>query len=64
MTRKDYILIAAALKASQIAPELTDHPETARLQFIFTCRTMATELAATNTRFDRVRFLKAAGAQS
>lgn len=64
MTRKDFELIAAALKASKIAPELTDAPLTAHLQFVFTCRTVATELATTNPRFDRERFLNACGAES
>lgn len=50
MTRKDYILIAAALKAAQTIPQAA--------------RNLADQLAQDNLRFDRTRFLEACGVQS
>lgn len=60
MTRKDYILIAAALKAARIATEtdITVYALNA------TAHTVSDALALDNSRFDRIRFLKACGALS
>lgn len=58
MTRKDYILIAAALKASRdFYPGLVDYPKVHDR----VADKMADTLAAENVRFDPDRFLKAAG---
>lgn len=58
MTRKDYILIAAAIASMPThAPALRTARESA-------ARVLADALAADNPRFDRGRFLKAAGVQS
>ena len=60
MTKKDYILIAAALKAARpIGDE----------DYIYTvcdvhCEAIADALGRDNPRFDRARFLAAAGVQS
>lgn len=50
MTRKDYVLIAAALREARTVAEAA--------------RLLADQLAQDNPRFDRERFLKAAGVQS
>ena len=62
MSRKDYIRIAAALKDSRAQtfndPQLikaADH------QHALTAMALATALKEDNSRFDRERFLKAAG---
>ncbi len=57
MTRKDYVLIAAAIKAASAAP---GYPE----RNAFVAFSLADALATDNPRFDRVRFLKACGVQS
>lgn len=58
MTRKDYILIAAALKnAREVQPE-------ASLGIDVAAWHMCESLARDNPRFDRERFLKAAGVVS
>lgn len=59
MTRKDYILIAAALKEARdtIASEY-------HLGYKQAAYCLADALARDNPRFDRERFLKAAGVQS
>ena len=67
MTRKDYILIAEALKAAML-PRLKHHTDDRSLVFncgvesaaIRVCDTLARD----NPRFDRERFLKACGVQS
>jgi len=56
MTRKDYILLADAIKA---AVEATDYPE--RLGAQLAANEIAHRLQQDNPRFDRARFLKAAG---
>jgi len=57
MTRKDYILIAAALKASRM-----QLPTDAQIvQHRFSCTLMADTLSRDNPRFERERFLTACG---
>ncbi len=60
MTKKDYELIAAALKVAG------DHAGSAERtdQHRRDCSILAAELASENPRFDRARFLKAAGVAS
>ena len=65
MTRKDYILIADALKNAQPMCKLNDFAD----EMVSAChrdvaRTLADALGRDNPRFDRERFLKAAGVQS
>ena len=63
MTRKDYILIAAAL-ARPIKPFSTSaQTHAALITWEDTCRHVADALARDNPRFDRERFLKAARVQ-
>lgn len=61
MTRKDFELIAAAIKEAQTMFPASDAGSCARLG----ARTVAIELAArlraTNPRFDREKFLAACG---
>jgi hypothetical protein len=63
MTRKDYILIADALKAARSSYTLPNvaiyHNGIANA-----AQRLADALARDNPRFDRERFLKAAGVQS
>lgn len=63
MTRKDYELIAAALRDTR---DLTDWAEPhglAELNGVArAAQTLADRLHSTNPRFDRARFLKACGA--
>ncbi len=62
MTRKDFQLIADALKESKPEAEKKFHNQTAYMtQFMITCHCMADALATTNPRFDRDRFLTACG---
>lgn len=65
MTRKDYIVIAAALKEtrSQICQK---EPDTEELLDGVSCASeyIADALSRDNPRFDRERFLKACGVQS
>lgn len=56
MTRKDYILLAEALKA---VADATEYPE--RLGALLAANEIAHRLQQDNPRFDRARFLKAAG---
>jgi hypothetical protein len=59
MTRKDFELIAAALKASRV-----DRPTDSMIvQHRFTCRIMADDLARTNPGFKPDRFMEACGYQ-
>lgn len=66
MTRKDYILLAEALKDSVCitAGRSMDYEIGCRTQFEVTAHKVASMLAHENPRFDRVRFLVAAGVQS
>ncbi len=64
MTRKDYILIAEAVKASR--PETPHSPDDKPYlsQCFATANALARALANDNPRFDRERFLKACGVRS
>lgn len=68
MTRKDFELIAAAIKASKPVHDTQMDDSAVRLsaemQFAATAASIATALAKTNSSFDRARFLAAAGVQS
>lgn len=57
MTRKDYVLIAEALKEARRVSQYPDGISTA-------ARCIAGALAAANPRFDRARFLRACGVLS
>ena len=59
MTRKDYILIAAALNDAARWPTSVE-----RRSLDMIADALADALARDNPRFDRERFLKAAGVQS
>ena len=61
MTRKDYILIAAALRDARTYA--AQHPEQFADVGVTIVHTLADRLANDNPRFDRERFLKAAGVQ-
>jgi len=61
VTRKDYVLLAQALNAA--LDRLTGPSE--EIDGIrYAAMSIAAALAAENPRFDRARFLKAAGVQS
>jgi hypothetical protein len=63
MTRKDYVLIAAALKAAR--DEIPVGGAGAEyLANSVAARHIANALASDNARFDRARFLAACGVQS
>ena len=64
MTRKDYVLIAAALKAARQNSNYRDAQEQMVEQHSADTRAIADALARDNPRFDRNRFLVAAGVQS
>ena len=57
MTRRDFELIARVLRETTNGPDM---PEPLREHI---ARTFANELAGTNPRFDRVRFLRACRAE-
>lgn len=59
MTRKDYILIAAALKASRPADLYGN--DTARKTWYATVSELSLSLARDNARFDATRFFDACG---
>lgn len=60
MTRRDYVLIAEVLRATQPHETLGG---VARCAWCDVARTFANRLAAENPRFDRARFLKACGVE-
>jgi hypothetical protein len=62
VTRKDYVLLAEALKIPKIPPALNERQYA--LGRIDAALHVADALARDNPRFDRERFLKAAGVQS
>jgi hypothetical protein len=70
MTRKDYILIAEALTRALVRARAIAHdePETApqhrAVGVFYAAEWLSEMLARDNPRFDRERFLKAAGVQS
>lgn len=53
MTRKDYLIIASAVAKMQSLGE----------NQLYVADMLASELAKTNTRFDREKFMKACGVQ-
>lgn len=59
MTRKDYVALAAALKAAMPSGELAFHREFK--QWMHDCKHVADALQRDNARFDRERFLTACG---
>ena len=59
MTRKDYLVIAAALLAAKPVDNLG-----ACVQWINDCREIASAFACDNNRFDRDRFFTACGLES
>lgn len=61
MTRKDYILIAEALKSARPADDSNNFTAARAHHNDRVSRLMAERLARDNPRFDRERFLKAAG---
>jgi len=62
MTRKDYILIAAAIaEARRQIPEGGAHATWEYVSNSTVARVLAHSLASDNPRFDRERFLKACG---
>jgi len=64
MTRKDYILIADALKAAKPIPahQLPDYSERAAIESHRNAvHSICAALSDDNPRFDRERFLKACG---
>lgn len=65
MTRKDFELIAAALKEARDQVPQTDtlHHTCELLGHSTAARVLAYALAKTNPRFDRERFLKACGVE-
>lgn len=66
MTKKDYVLIAAALKEARLQVPQTDtlHHTCELLGHSTAARVLAYALAKTNPKFDRARFLAACGVQS
>lgn len=62
MTKKDYALIAQALKEAQ--PSWDDYSGEAYDQHCNDCEVVAEALARDNPRFNRERFLKACGVES
>jgi len=67
MTRKDYILIEAALLRTWNAQKIHDNDEAQRAQelmFKACASDLCDALSRDNPRFDRERFLREAGVQS
>lgn len=65
MSRKDYVMIAAALmRARSLVPDTGDYRVHELLGVTQAATCLANELARANAAFDRVRFLKACGVQS
>lgn len=68
MTKKDFELIAAALRASRPDPmriaASEEYIEGCENQFRLSCETITKAVQTTNPRFDRARFLAACGVQS
>ena len=60
MTRKDYILIAAALKEA-LPPDTMPFPVSGPEMHADIAENLCRALARDNPRFDRERFLRAAG---
>lgn len=65
MTRKDFVLIANALRDKLLIDCLTaEYLQGATAAKISACERIADSLRRTNERFDRSRFLAACGVQS
>jgi hypothetical protein len=64
MTRKDYVLIAAALARPIDAFDTPLETHAASCAWAQACDNVADALAKDNSRFDRERFLTACGVQS
>jgi hypothetical protein len=64
MTKKDYILIAAALKAALQIDGKDEYLPAYKVAIRRVADTLCADLARDNPRFDRERFLRAAGVQS
>lgn len=65
MTRKDYVMIAAALWRSKPLAILNPRMDAVRQSvYEMAVRNIADALAADNAAFDRARFLKACGVSS
>lgn len=60
MTKKDFELIAAAIKRAR-EPHALKHLETVETVLDGLARDLAGELRQTNPKFDAVRFLRACG---
>jgi len=58
MTRKDYVLLADAIKNAR---KVEDDMGTVLVSVAHLAHTLATELEIDNSRFDRARFLTACG---
>jgi len=62
MTRKDYVLIAQAIKGTIPGPEHTeDYLQGQAVGWANCARSIADALSTDNPRFDRARFLAACG---
>lgn len=62
MSRKDYIILARALKNSK--PDLHPQLRGALIDiWVRTCKEISATLAADNPRFDHARFLQACGVE-
>lgn len=70
MTRKDYQLIADAIKGSNVHYQFTEGSESTRNADAYrngvanVANTLAFVLSRDNPRFDRAKFLKACGVES
>ncbi|HLE06457.1 MAG TPA: hypothetical protein VI790_03825 [Candidatus Nanoarchaeia archaeon] len=56
MTKKDYVLIANAIKSAKERP---DYPKTDKLEIAVSY--LAVDLQDDNLRFDRIKFIEACG---
>lgn len=61
MTRKDYVMLAAALKSVQPQSFLVNEPWAHIAQHMRDVEALADALASDNPRFERQRFLTACG---
>ena len=60
MTRKDYVAIAAAIKAA-LPHEMNPSPQERRETCAYIARQLSDLMEQDNQRFDRARFIKACG---
>lgn len=63
MTRKDYIALASAMRASR-PTDAAESYVACMIQWEVSCDMLADALTEDNARFDRKRFLMACGVQS